>query len=167
MVGHVTEDPCEHPTAAVTDPLRSSLIFCAWYIQSLKPSGKKLRDFKIEKGERLDKIDDRFDLTRVYGHEILDTYPAGAGMIYVSTSYRITYADYLFAALDVEFTGDDRRKCIAHGTYFCGQLAFLDKTIYNAFSIIYFGLGQFLLGILSRTSAFSRLTDRHGHLSQE
>ena len=72
---------CQRGTdQAFTDTLKGIVVFCEWYIQSLKPSGRQLRDFKIEKGALLDQIDDRFKLARLYGHEMLHTLPAGHGM---------------------------------------------------------------------------------------
>lgn len=77
---HMPESICAGLSLAFTVAWRHSVVFCKDYLESLHPSEEKLSSFKIQEGKRLDKIDDRFNLTRTYGHEMLHTYPAGDGM---------------------------------------------------------------------------------------
>ena len=69
-----------HVMAFADGNFRNTVVFCEWTMRSLKPSGRALLDFKIEKGALLDQIDDRFKLARIYGHEMLHTVPVGRGM---------------------------------------------------------------------------------------
>lgn len=77
---------CPKDETAFTLYLRGTVVFCEWFMQSLKPSGRELLDIKIEYDLPLEQIDSRFDLTRFYGHEMLHTVPGGRGMAFMYTS---------------------------------------------------------------------------------